>query len=91
MAKKKTRLVYGNTDESSKFALYFEHEDLAELTRVDRSLYGEALDRIGTILLENLENRKQYDREEGDANAGIRKTLEFLRQATSIQDLASAA
>lgn len=89
MAKKKTKLVYGKVDEDADFALFFEHVKLADLTRVDRSLYQEALDRVGTILLKNLEERDEYDRMQGDANFGIRKTLEFLRSATSVQDLAS--
>ncbi len=90
MAKKKTKLVYGNIDATADFALYFEHVKLADLTRVDRSLYQEALDRVGTILLKDLEAREDYDRQQGDANFGIRKTLEFLRNATSVKDLAAA-
>jgi hypothetical protein len=79
MAKSKNNVTYG----SEKLGYQLSFDDfkgvLGTLTKIDRSLYQEAIDRFSSMLIKALEKRDSLDQTMGTPNHGINELIALLK------------
>ncbi len=84
MKKDKNRLSY--SDENGKFKFEFYHEDLDKVPSVLHDEFEEAVERFGSLLVENIEKMEMYKERGYTRMSGVINTIKKLKEANEEED-----
>jgi hypothetical protein len=79
------KLTYGGGDDVD-YKLTFKHPKIKELPSDVKRHVQEAIDRFGSLLVENINKMNEYEDAGNTVLSGIKTTVEKLREANRIED-----
>ena len=81
---KKNTLKY--EDPNGEFMLVFAHKNLAKVPKYLKDEFKEAIERFGSLIVENIENMDKYKEKGYTEVSGIVTTIKKLREANKEED-----